>query len=118
MKLSHRSLIKITLITFLTLFTILHIIETKQELSKTSIDNLSIKDINKHKKIEAIIIKQKAIKNNNFLTLKSPTTNKTINAIIFDNNKTLSKKQTYEIEGKITLYNQEIEIIINQIKKI
>ena len=118
MKPSKRSLIKISLIVFLTLFSIVYTIEQNQDVKTKKIENISIEDTNKHYQIEGQIIKQTSIKNNNFLTIKSLNSDSRIKGIIFNDNHTYDRNKDYLLEGKISIYNKEIEIIINSIIQI
>ncbi|MFW6285923.1 MAG: hypothetical protein ACOC16_02020 [Nanoarchaeota archaeon] len=115
MKLSNRSLLKISLIGFLMLFIAIYFIENNYEPQEKLIQNLSMKDLDKHVKINGKILQQTTISNTKFLKISDNKSNKTIKGIIFENNHTYSKNNNYTFEGKITMYQGEIEIIINKI---
>ncbi len=114
MQLKKIHIIKICLIGFLLSFTLIYLIEKNYKMQITEISNINSSLIEKNIKIEGKIIKQTLIKDILFFTLKDNTSQ--INIITFQTNQTLNKNQTYTVEGKITSYNKELEIIANKIE--
>lgn len=105
---------KILIITIFILFIIIYSIDYKYTINPIKIREIEIKDINKKVKIIGTISKSTIINEHTFLTIKDNTSQ--IKAIIFYFNKSINKNKLYEIEGKITTYKQEPEIIIDKIK--
>lgn len=116
MQLKKIHIIKICLIGFLITFTLIYLIELNNKQEIISISKIDSSYIEKNIKIEGIITKETLINNTLFLTIKDNSSH--INIIVFKTNQTLNKNYKYQIEGKITTYNNELEIIANRINKI
>lgn len=113
MKLNDKNLTKICIVLFLALYCVIYYVDSRFELETSNISELSIKDINKKIKVEGTPTKQKLIGENLFFTIENNNSN--LIAIAFGINETLSKNQRYYFEGRITLYNNDIEIIVDKI---
>lgn len=114
MELKKYQIIKICLIGFLITFSLIYLIEKSHKIKTIVISEINQNHIEKNVKIEGKITKQTLNKNTLFLTIKDNTSQ--INIIAFKINQTLNKNQTYTIEGKVTNYNNELEIIANKIE--
>lgn len=114
MEFTTHNTIKYTLIGFLLSFTLIFYLDNNHELSTKNISDLSLKDLNKNVKIEGRILKQNLIKDHLFLTINDGTSS--IKVIGFYAKEELYPYSQYIIEGKITLYEKELEIIANKIE--
>lgn len=114
MELKKYQIIKIVLIIFILSFTTIYYIEKNHKLELISISKINSNYLEKNVKIEGKIIKQTLNKNTLFLTIQDNTAQ--INIIAFQINQTLNKNQTYTIEGKVTKYQNKLEIIANKIE--
>ena len=85
MSIETQTLIKYSLITFITFIAIIFIIDHYHNIPISKIEELGIKDLNKYISIESKITNQNLIKNKTlFLTIGNK--NKTIPAIFFNTN--------------------------------
>jgi len=115
MHITTKHIIKISLISFILLFSSLIYLDSIHTIKTTQIKNITIKNINQYVQIEGKIGKQNIIKNMSFLNIYDKSSN--IPAIMFDLNKTLNKKKHYSFTGKITTYKSKPELIIYEIKE-
>ncbi|MDA3855921.1 MAG: OB-fold nucleic acid binding domain-containing protein [Candidatus Woesearchaeota archaeon] len=113
MKLSERTIIKISFIIFLLSFTLLYYLDSTLEVKQIPINEISIKNLNEYVAIKASISKQTVNKNNSFLILKDSSGE--IDAIIF-NIKNKIPNEEYLFLGKVSLYDDKLELIIDEIK--
>lgn len=113
MQLKKFHIIKICLIGFLLTFALIYLIEINYKQKTITISKIDSNYLEKNVKIQGKIIKQTLNNNTLFLTIKDNSSQ--INIIVFKTNKTFSKNYTYEIEGKVTTYRKELEIIANKI---
>lgn len=114
-KISHSTLLKISLITTIFSLLVISAIETKIPPEKISIDNLTIFDINKPFLINATISKQTLLKQGHLImTLKQ--NNKSLQAIMFSINTTIKNKKNILATGRIKTYNGKLQLIIEKIK--
>jgi len=115
MQIKEYNIIKISLITFLFLFILLFYLDSIYSPNLTKISSIDKSYFNKIVKLEVKIEKQRLKNQTLFLSL-SDNSSKIIDGIIFKTNLTLDYKQNYEIIGRISLYKNEFEILITQIK--
>ncbi len=113
MKLKEYNIIKFCLILFLILFLCIYFIELHFELETIKIKNISTKDIGKTLKIKGKIIELNNFKNTTFIKIKDNSS--IIKGILFDKI-ILDKKINYEFIGKVSIYENELELIIKKIK--
>lgn len=105
--------IKYYLLTTLLLFLSCMILEEKININKNSIEDITLKNINKVIVLEATLVKQKIYNNHSFMTFKE--NNSYIDIVMFSLNTTLEKGE-YEIIGKITPYQNKAQILAYEIK--
>ena len=119
MKLKENNIIKLSLIIFLFLFILLYYLD-----SIYSPTLINIKDIDKsyYNKIVKINTKIEKLNLNNetlFLVLSDlNNSNYKINAIIFKTKIILDMDKNYEFIGRISLYKNELELLVDKIKEI
>lgn len=113
MKLSERTIIKASFILFLLCFTLLYYLDSTLQINQIPINEISIKNLNEYVAIKATISKQTLISQNIFLTLQDSSGE--IDAIIFKNQNKIPLG-TYVFLGKVSLYNDKLELIIDEIK--
>ncbi len=111
MKITQIQLIKISISLFLLLFLLIYYLDENLEIQKTNIEEINKKNLNQKIKIVGNVSDIKYIKNHIFLNIKS--NNSSIKGIIFNSEKIIIEKE-YHIEGKITIYKEELEIIIEK----
>ncbi len=111
MKIKKTILIKISLIGFLLIFLLIYFIEENTVILLTKISEIDNTYINKYVKITGNIVKLKNSNSSTFITIKN--NENYLKGIIFEKIK-LKKEKKYIFEGKISKYNNELEIIINE----
>lgn len=114
MELSIRSLIKISLIGFLTIFVIIFYIDNNFDLITRDIDSISLKELDRNVKIKGNVVASNVRGNNLFVVLKG--NNSTIKGVMFNSNSTPTVGENYSIEGIVKTYKGEVEIIIHKIE--
>lgn len=114
MQLNNRELIKISIVGFLLLFITIYYLDQNYELERTYISKLSLKNINDVVRVEGKIRKQSLMNETLFLEIFDPTGK--INGVIFDAKEKFDSDLDYIFEGKVTLYNKNIELIIKEVK--
>ncbi len=119
MKIKEYNLIKISFIGFLLLFILLFYLDSIYSPKLVQISKLDKSYFNKVVKINAKIEKQTLNGQTLFLILQN-LENKSIKikGIIFNINKTFSKSKDYQIIGRISLYKNDLEILIEEINSI
>ncbi len=115
MKLSEHKLIKITFVSFILLFLLVYIIDLNYKLTPIPISEIDKTKINKRVAIKVEVASQNLHGNTLFLTLSDK--NNEIKAVIFNQNELLELQGEYYFLGKISLYNNELELIVDEIKK-
>jgi len=119
MKLKEYNLIKISFIIFLFSFILLYYLDDNYSPKLIYILDIDKSYFNKVVRIDVKIQKQTLKNQTLFLTLSDINySNFKILAIVFNINKTLDKNINYEIIGKVDLYKDDLEILVNEIKKI
>jgi hypothetical protein len=116
MNLSNRVLIKFSLIGFLFLFVFLFYLDFNFDLEKIYIKDISMGNLNDIVVIEANIVEQTLQDNIYFLSLDDGSGK--IKAVLFDSNFKFDSNYYYSIEGKVTLYDKELELVVREIKLI
>ena len=116
MKFTTKHIIKLSLIIFIILFTLLIYIDKNYKLETTPIKNITIKNINQYKAIQGKIGKQNIIKNISFFDIYDNQSK--ITAIMFNLNKTLNYNKKYKFTGKITIHKNKPEMIIYEFQEI
>lgn len=107
---------KLSIVGFLLTFSIIYYLDSIYILPPTQVQNITIYDINKNVKIESLkTISQKIISNHSFFIFEDYKGNR-IKAIYFYYNNKIPLEKNITIEGKTTLNDKNIEIIINKIK--
>lgn len=106
--------IKISLLGFLLFYMILLILDNSFELEMRSIQSLSLDDLNKNVKVQGELEEQRLINENLFLQIREK--NRSLKVIAFDIGRELEIGKNYIVEGKITMYKQELEIIAKKIR--
>lgn len=93
--------------------------EKSYEITQQEISTIKLSQINNFVKIEGII-KSQTLKNNNlfvdFCSDLKYNESECIKLVLFKINQKLSLDLEYEILGKITYYNNKLEIIVREIK--
>lgn len=110
-----KNITKISLIIFLILFSLIYYLTFNITQKTSNLNNLDLTKINEN--VNFIAYVQKSTLKNSTLFLNLTTNKSSIVGIIFNINKTLSKKK-YKFFGKINYYNLKPEIIITKIENI
>jgi len=107
------TLIKLTLILFLILFFIIYIIELNYVLEVSKISDLSKRNVNEYVLISGKIITENLINKTLFIKIQDNTS--VISGVIFNSGFLLNKSKEYNFEGKISIYNNKIELLIKKV---
>jgi hypothetical protein len=115
--------IKICIISFLMIFSFMYYFEKSFIISETEISNLDISKINQFVKVSGVIESQNLYNENLFVNLCSDFNKNNINKkisciklILFDIESKLDQNFKYEVIGKVTYYNNNLEIIVRKIE--
>lgn len=111
---AYSRILKYTMVSFILIFSFLYYFEHSFEPEMISLSAIDRSFLTKNVRFEANIVEQTLTGETLFLTLKDQ--NSTIKSILFYANQTLNITNRYDVKGKITLYNQELEIIVTEIK--
>lgn len=110
MKLKKTMLIKLSLLGFLFAFLLIYFIEDNIEINLISVSQLDNSYLNKYVKISGEVISVRNSETSTFIVIEDR--NFKINGILFDSVKIDNGE--YIFEGKVTKYNDELEIIIEK----
>ena len=113
MTLKQNTIIKISLIVFILLFLVLTFIDMTTSPELIGIDNLTLNYLNEHVRIEGVIVKQSVYDDNSYLVIEDG--NSQLDGVIFGIDKNFKEDREYFFEGKVVLYEQELELVIDKV---
>lgn len=116
MLLQQKTLIKICLIGFLLSFIIIYDFEEQFEIPISTIESLTLDNIGDNIRIKGEIVKERISNDNSFFLIKDKN-NSTITGIAFDFNETIEKNEYFDIVGKISYYDEKLELVVKSINK-
>lgn len=115
-KLDEYKLIKISLCSFLILFVVIFGLEMSFEKKLTEISQIDMSYIDKKVMVYAYAKDVNSFSNHTFFLI-SDNNEKTISGIVFYCNSCVEENTFYVFEGKITLYNGELDLIVEKISR-
>ncbi|NQZ84828.1 MAG: hypothetical protein HRU03_03840 [Nanoarchaeales archaeon] len=105
------------MICFLIIFSMMIFFEKSYTIPKVEISDLSLRDINSFTRVAGFVKYQNLRGDNLFVEFCSTQEfDDCIKLMLFKTNKELNKNQKYDIIGKLTYFNNHLEIIVRQVK--
>ena len=116
MNIKENNIIKFSLIVFIITILLIFYIENNFEKPKTKISEIELKDINKRVIFYGNLTKFNKNNDMGFFTFED--NNKSINIVTFNLNQSFELNKTYKINGRVNLYENNIQVIADEISLI
>lgn len=115
MEIKEKHLRKFSIIVIIFSLMILIYLDKAVELPITSLDDISIENIDKNVKVIGKIQNQALINENLFFNIRNNQTS--IRGTIFGITNEIEPNTFFLIQGRVSMYNQELQIIVSKIEE-